>query len=49
MAKRAREAFFAFLSDGKRKYDKDQEVPAAVAKDRPELVYDDGAKATSKR
>jgi hypothetical protein len=47
MAKRAIDGFVVALKDGKRRYDKDQIVPADVAK-HPGValnVYDDGAPA----
>lgn len=44
MAKRASETFVIALKDGKRAFEKNQEVPADVAKKVPNLVYDDGAK-----
>lgn len=49
MAKRAIDTFTTWVGgDGKRRYHKDEIVPAKVAKDVPELVYDDGAKTTGK-
>lgn len=45
MAKRALETFFVGTDEGKKVFIKDSVVPAAVAKGRDALVYDDGAKA----
>ena len=47
MAKRAIDGFVTATKDGKYRFDKDQVVPAAIAKNVPELVYDDGAPAKS--
>ena len=50
MAKRASETFHVWLEDGKRTFEKDQVIPAEVARkiekfEKPvKTVYDDGAK-----
>ncbi|NND35883.1 MAG: hypothetical protein HKN81_02000 [Gammaproteobacteria bacterium] len=53
MAKRASETFFVATKTGAVQYIKDRIVPAAVAKQAPSKVYDDGApepkKSTAKK
>lgn len=48
MAKRAKEGFVTATKDGKYRFDKDQVVPDAIAKNLEALVYDDGAPAPRK-
>ena len=48
MAKDASETFFVATDEGKKIFTKDSVVPAAIAKGRDALVYDDGAKAAAK-
>lgn len=49
MAKRASETFFVATKTGAVQYTKDKIVPAAVAKQAPTKVYDDGASAAKKK
>lgn len=49
MAKRAKEGFVTATKDGKYRFDANQVVPDAIAKNLARLVYDDGAPAPAKR